>query len=330
MYNRETFGLCADEPMTQLPHLVATAVGDSHNTLFPIREVSRLTGVNPVTLRAWERRYGFIVPTRSEGGHRLYSQADIDTVRSLTGWIERGMTVSKAGKILAATRDLNARARAPLTVIDTSGRRAWQDQLFQAVNDFDEPRLNQLYGQVFSLYPLAVLFEEILMPVWRDFAVGYEQLGQISEWLFLDSFLRTRAVQRVQPVAHHLEHHVVLAAMPGACRELEIWVAALLIASPQVRITTLAIGQPLEELGLVCSRIQPDALVLFSNNVPANDTAKRLVRLEQGLCCPMLMAGELAESVQPALQGSAIGCLGSGGVLMQRRLQQFLAGRLDT
>ena len=26
--------------------------------LFPIREVSRLTGVNPVTLRAWERRYG--------------------------------------------------------------------------------------------------------------------------------------------------------------------------------------------------------------------------------------------------------------------------------
>ncbi len=26
--------------------------------LFPIREVSRLTGVNAVTLRAWERRYG--------------------------------------------------------------------------------------------------------------------------------------------------------------------------------------------------------------------------------------------------------------------------------
>ncbi|MDP9031914.1 MAG: MerR family transcriptional regulator, partial [Pseudomonadota bacterium] len=24
--------------------------------LFPIREVARLTGINPVTLRAWERR----------------------------------------------------------------------------------------------------------------------------------------------------------------------------------------------------------------------------------------------------------------------------------
>lgn len=34
--------------------------------LFPIREVARLTGVNPVTLRAWERRYGLIQPMRTD------------------------------------------------------------------------------------------------------------------------------------------------------------------------------------------------------------------------------------------------------------------------
>ena len=41
---------------------------DSHTDcegLFPIREVARLTGVNPVTLRAWERRYGLIQPLRT-------------------------------------------------------------------------------------------------------------------------------------------------------------------------------------------------------------------------------------------------------------------------
>ena len=30
-------------------------------TLLPIREIARLTGVNPVTLRAWERRYGLVL-----------------------------------------------------------------------------------------------------------------------------------------------------------------------------------------------------------------------------------------------------------------------------
>ena len=76
--------------------------------LYPIREVSRLTGVNPVTLRAWERRYGLIQPTRSESGHRLYSLADIDAVRSILAWIERGVAVSKVGKILARSNTAKA------------------------------------------------------------------------------------------------------------------------------------------------------------------------------------------------------------------------------
>jgi len=69
--------------------------------LFPIREVARLTGINPVTLRAWERRYGLIVPTRTESGHRLYSMTDIERVRSILGWIDRGVAVSKIGTLLA-------------------------------------------------------------------------------------------------------------------------------------------------------------------------------------------------------------------------------------
>ena len=41
------------------------------NALYPIREVARLTGINPITLRAWERRYNLIEPVRTESGHRL-------------------------------------------------------------------------------------------------------------------------------------------------------------------------------------------------------------------------------------------------------------------
>ncbi|MBH3309707.1 MerR family DNA-binding transcriptional regulator, partial [Pseudomonas mosselii] len=39
--------------------------------LLPMRDVVSLTGINPVTLRAWERRHGLISPQRTEGGHRL-------------------------------------------------------------------------------------------------------------------------------------------------------------------------------------------------------------------------------------------------------------------
>src|SRR5476651_937226 len=84
------------------------AVALEREELFPIREVSRMTGINPVTLRAWERRYGLIQPTRTESGHRLYSMADIERVRSILGWIERGVALNKVGKILAKTEPLKA------------------------------------------------------------------------------------------------------------------------------------------------------------------------------------------------------------------------------
>src|SRR5689334_25327161 len=92
--------------LTDVASVSTQAVALEQEELFPIREVARLTGVNPVTLRAWERRYGLIVPTRTDSGHRLYSLTDIERVRSILGWIERGVAVSKIGKLLARAERL--------------------------------------------------------------------------------------------------------------------------------------------------------------------------------------------------------------------------------
>ena len=63
--------------------------------LYPIREVSRITGVNSVTLRAWERRYGLIRPQRTPKGHRLYAREDIERVERILQWLSRGVPVSQ-------------------------------------------------------------------------------------------------------------------------------------------------------------------------------------------------------------------------------------------
>ena len=53
-----------------------SVVGDQ----IPIRAVASLTGVNAVTLRAWERRYGLIRPLRTPSGHRMYTHQHIDQI----------------------------------------------------------------------------------------------------------------------------------------------------------------------------------------------------------------------------------------------------------
>ncbi|MCE6982587.1 helix-turn-helix-type transcriptional regulator, partial [Pseudomonas frederiksbergensis] len=112
---------------------------------------------------------------------------------------------------------------------------------------------------------------DILMPVWQALRSTHEAFGQASEWLFLDNFLRGRVLQRLQLAREQQEVRVVLAAIPGQCRELELLVAALLLGTSEIAISVLGLGQPLEELSLVCERMTPHALVLFSNLPPTSD-----------------------------------------------------------
>ena len=66
----------------------------------PIREVARITGVNAVTLRAWERRYSLIVPHRTAKGHRLYSPDQILRIKHILTWLNRGVSVSQVMPLL--------------------------------------------------------------------------------------------------------------------------------------------------------------------------------------------------------------------------------------
>lgn len=295
--------------------------------LLPIREVARLTGVNPVTLRAWERRYGLIQPIRTESGHRLYSRTDIDTVHRILDWIERGVAVSKVGKILARGEPLGETGTAPGDGLEWA---QWHGQLRSAISAFDDRQLDRLYGQIFSAYPLAVVFQDILMPLWQALMRHQGRFGQASEWLFFDNFLRSRTAQRLQVVAATPLPRVLLAAIAGECRELELLVAGLLLTGEKLAVKLLGVGQPFDELTLVCEKTQPQALVLFSNRAPGSELPLRLKRLALTLDCPLLLAGDAADLAQDSLAGSSIGCLGNEGRLMQRRLQQFLSGGLDT
>lgn len=307
-----------------------TVVPLEQEELFPIREVARLTGVNPVTLRAWERRYGLIQPTRTESGHRLYAMVDIERVRSILGWIDRGVAVSKVGKILAKTAPLQALSHIIPDELVQADYAQWQQQIHLAVSAFDDVQLDQVYGQIFSSYPQSVVFQGILMPLWKLLLQRQDQFGQTSEWLFFDGYLRTRVLQRLLLMRNSQPRRVIVSALAGQCRELELLVAALFLSSNEMGVRLLTIGQPLDELTLVCEKIKPQALVLFSNHAPAPELPRRLNRLAMSLDCQLMLAGDASDLAQESLAGTSIGCLGNEGTLMRQRLKQFLAGNLDT
>ena len=301
------------------------AVTADAQTLYPIREVARLTGINPVTLRAWERRYGLIQPTRTESGHRLYSVSDIEAVREVMGWLERGVAVSKVAELLA-------RSVAPaLTHQDTSVDEyaQWQTRVQSALSAFDERELDRLYGQIFSSYPVEVVFQRIFLPLWRQLMRGQDEFGRTSEWLLLDKFLRARVQQRLQLQSWDAPQSVLLVAMPELSRELELLVAGLMLSRNDLTVRLLAMGQPLDELSLIVDKIKPEAVVVFASRPLSTVHHRRLTRLAQTLSSSTLLAGAATDLARETLAGSGVGVLGSDGREMSQRLVAYLKGTLD-
>lgn len=139
---------------------------EEHKTLaedaVPIREISRLTGVNTVTLRAWERRYGLLVPQRTTKGHRLYSRSDIARVKEIQLWLGRGLAVSKVKALLA-----NEQRGDLVTEIDSIWLQLAQ-QIHAAITAFKRHQLERLIEDTFALYPTEMIADYLLLPLWLD------------------------------------------------------------------------------------------------------------------------------------------------------------------
>ena len=94
-------------------HDMTNPEAEQSKPTYRIGAVSRLTGVAPDTLRVWERRYGAVVPFRSEAGSRLYSQADVTRLALMKHLVDRGEAISSVANL--SVEELKERAKgAPL------------------------------------------------------------------------------------------------------------------------------------------------------------------------------------------------------------------------
>jgi len=155
-----------------------TAIADA----VPIREISRVTGVNTVTLRAWERRYGLLIPQRTTKGHRLYSRADIERVKEIQLWLGRGLAISKVKALLADDQRGDV-----LPEIDSIWLQLAQ-QIQAAISAFNRNQLERLIEETFSLYPSEMIADYLLAPLWLE--LQGDEPGKPARRAFFSSVLQ--------------------------------------------------------------------------------------------------------------------------------------------
>ena len=146
--------------MTELAAASALATAAlTQEELFPIREVSRLTGVNPVTLRAWERRYGITPAERSPTGRRFYTREQVERLRLLK-------SCSDAGHRIGSLVELSTEKLSRLEY-ELEARNALSD-ILEAVKALDIERLQSLLQTRAERDPPEHFIRATVLPLMRE------------------------------------------------------------------------------------------------------------------------------------------------------------------
>ena len=219
---------------------------------YPIRAVSKLTGIGIDTLRAWERRHSAVTPVRDARG-RMYTDDDVARLRLLRGAVEQGHSIGRlAGisevdlrRLAATTGPATTPALDPVrqTLLDTAA-------LSAALQKYDAAAIDQEIARLAAVLRPLDLLRDVLMPVlvqvgddWKRGRAGVAQEHLLSSTIrnILGSFLRL--YPHPDPPAK-----LLFATPSGERHEIGTLGAAMLAASSGLGVAYLGPDLPAREI----------------------------------------------------------------------------------
>lgn len=277
-----------------------------------IAVVSRRTGVNQLLLRAWERRYGVIVPGRTATGRRLYTDADIEKLlllRQLTDADHRIGDVAHLPvlELRALAADTPAPPPRPATVAaaaDDAG--ALLDRAIDAVRALDHAALERLLERAAVAMSKPALRRDLIVPLmvrigelWRcgDLRVAQEHMASA----IVRNFLTTMNARYPIPVGAPT---LIVATPVGQWHELGALMAASHALEAGWDVLYLGASLPAEEIAAAAASRRARAVLLSLVYPAADPTVDAELRQLRRLLEPdtvLLVNGQAAASHGPLL-----------------------------
>ncbi|MFN3786638.1 MAG: MerR family transcriptional regulator, partial [Thiothrix sp.] len=236
---------------------------DDEPALFPIGTVSEQTGVNSVTLRAWERRYGLITPKRTAKGHRLYSQHDVERVKQVLMLLEKGIPVGRVRDLL----DNNNLSPIAYFSPEINTDNPWDHyhQVFRRwIRHVDGRALDQTLNEVLSLYTLETVAEKLLLPLCLQLRAQHTALpATAADYVFFHDFLCIKLGARyLQQNSYASGKRILIANIHGMDAQIKVLLLANTLSQTGYQVIVLSNPVSLNHLPLLLERVSVEALLI--------------------------------------------------------------------
>ena len=255
---------------------------------YPVKRVSDLTGLNPVTLRAWERRYGILKPKRDDNQYRLYSDRDLAILRWLIHKRSSGVSISTAA---ADLHDMIAQDSWPEVIpfgiaqtktVSTVPVQRYVDDLFSFIKKHEEVEAARLFEDLVSKFDLETLVEKVITPTLVTIGQAWVQGDlMISTEHFATAFLLSRLnnLYISLPIVNK-GPKILIGGAPTEEHEMGALMMAALLRNRGYRVEFLGANLHLDDLTDYSQQIKPALVVLTAST---NRAGMELLRAQAKL-----------------------------------------------
>ena len=238
-------------------------MSDSSPVGYPIRAVSKLTGLSIDALRAWERRYQAVVPNRTTRG-RLYDAGQVRRLMLLRDATNRGHSIGHVSKLDDTQIEALLATPAAATPLDAGHEQTVLKPVLAAIENYDYASANSELGVLASLLPVPELVTRVVQPLmdligkrWYNGTLAVAQEHMVSALL---RNLLGGLVRLYHPREPRVR--VIFATPAGEPHEFGILCGAMLAVSAGVEAIYLGPNLPTPEIVSITNRLKPQALVL--------------------------------------------------------------------
>lgn len=242
--------------------------------LYAIREVSEITGIKPVTLRAWQRRYGLIQPERTESGHRLYTEDNIERIKVIQGWLAKGVSIGKVKDLIESNTEVDVEAdKAILAEVDT---------LLSALSCLSKGKAESVISMVLKEYPLDIVLTQFFYPVLE--MLERVKVSQRSlQKALLQSLMISKATSIIEAENRAFKKGKALMISLDGTGSLPAWMKAIELSDHGYNITFLDGVEDISGLSEMVDETKLDLIYLFSNKGLPVKSAESIKQLKETL-----------------------------------------------
>ena len=257
-----------------------------------IGELSRRTGVQPDTIRAWQRRYGLVEPQRTSKGYRLYSSADEDVIRAMRDLTAKGVAAAEAAAL--ARRGAEAPPASSFGALDPA---AQARRLRRALEAFDEQEANAILDECLAGLSLARVLEDVITAAMAEIGSRWHDgEATVAQEHFASSVVRGRLLGLARGWGAGAGPLALLACLPGELHDLGLIAFGLSLRERGWRIAYLGADTPLDTLDDAVNRLRPRVVVLSASEpsrlaAVANELRSLAVRV------PVSVGGRVAAAL---------------------------------